>query len=62
MTFKKNPPFLGRVEIFTGNDTGISMCSKDSHDHLWHIELVIDALAQILTEFLFWNLMAKSLT
>ena len=36
----------------TWSDTGISICYKDSHEHLWHFELLIDALAQILTGLL----------
>ena len=52
LTFSNWPPFWGRDEIFTGSDTGISICYKDSHEHLWHFELLIDALAQILTELL----------
>ena len=51
-TFSKWPPFWGRKEFFTWSDTGIWICYNDSHEHLWHFELFIDALAQILTELL----------
>ena len=51
-TFSKWPPFWGRKELFTWSDTGIWICYNDSHEHLWHFELFIDALAQILTELL----------
>ena len=53
LTFSKWPPFWGRGEFFfTESDTGIWICYKDSPEHLWHFELLIDALAQILTEIL----------
>ena len=51
-TFSKWPPFWGRKEFFTWSDTGIWICYNDGHEHLWHFELFIDALAQILTELL----------
>ena len=38
--------------FFTWSDTGIWICYNDSHEHLWHFELLVDALAQILTELL----------
>ena len=51
-TFSKWPPFWGCEEFFTWSDTGIWICYNDSHEHLWHFELLVDALTQILTELL----------
>ena len=51
--FPKWPAFWGRKDFFfTWSDTGIWICYKDSHEHLWYFELLIDSLAQILTELL----------
>ena len=68
LTFSKWPPFWARNEIFTGSDTGSWIFYEDSHKHLWHFELLIDALAQILTELLqfkvltyFWDPMTSSM-
>ena len=52
LTFSIWPPFWPRDEIFTGSNTGIWIYQEDSHEHLWHFEYLIDALAQILTELL----------
>ena len=38
------------TNIFTGSDTGSSICQQDSHEHFRHFELLIDVVAQILTE------------
>ena len=46
--------------FFSGSDTGIWICYKDSHGHLWHFELLIDALAQILTEPLHFKVLTYS--
>ena len=50
--FQNGRHFEVATKFFTGSETGIWICYKDSHDHLWHFELLIDALAQILTELL----------
>ena len=43
--------------FFTGNYTGSWIYQKDSHEHFRHFELLIDALAQIVTEiYQFQNL------
>ena len=48
--FSKWPLFWARDKLFTGNYTGSWIDQKDSHEHFRHFELLIDALAQILTE------------
>ena len=48
--FSKWPLFWARDKIFTGSYTGSWIYQKDSHEHFRHFELLIDALAQILTE------------
>ena len=54
--FSKWPPFWAR-DFFTGNYTGSWIYQKDCHEHFRHFELLIDALAQILTEiYQFQNL------
>ena len=45
------------TNFFTGSYTGSWIYQKDSHDHFPHLELFIDAVAQILTEiYQFQNL------
>ena len=39
-----------RQTFFTGSDTGSWIYKKDSHEYFRNLELLIDALAQILTE------------
>ena len=48
--FSKWPLFWARDKLFTGSYTGSWIDQKDSHEHFQHFELLIDALAQILTE------------
>ena len=48
--FSKSPPFWARDKRFIGSYTGIWIHQKDSHAQIRHFELLIDALAQILTE------------
>ena len=50
--FQNGHHFEVATNFFTGSDTRNWICYKDSHEHLWHFELLIDALAQILTELL----------
>ena len=50
--FQNSRHFEVAMNFFTGSDAGICICYKDSHGHLWHFELLIDALAQILIELL----------
>ena len=38
------------TNFFTGSDTGSWIYTKDSHQHFRYFEILIDALAQILTE------------
>ena len=38
------------TKFFTGSHTGSWIYQKDSHEHFRHFELLIDALARILTE------------
>ena len=48
---------LAHTFFFTKSYTGSWIDQKDSHEHFWHFELLIDALAQILTEiYQFQNL------
>ena len=55
--FSKWPPFWARQTFFTGSYTGSWIYQKDSHEHLRHFELLIDAVIQILTEiYQFQNL------
>ena len=55
--FSKWPPFWARDKLFTGNYTGSWIYQKDSHEHFRHFELLINDLAQILTEiYKFQNL------
>ena len=53
--FQNGRHFEVATIFFTGNDTRIWICYKDSHEHSWHFELLIDALARILTETLQFN-------
>ena len=48
--FSKWPLFWARDNFFTGSYTGSWIDQIDSHEHFRHFELLIDALAQILTE------------
>ena len=48
--FSKWPPFWARDKLFTGSYTGSWIYQKYSHEHFRHFELLIDAVAQILTE------------
>ena len=50
LSFSKWPTFWGRDILFTGSDTGIWICKKYNHERLWHFELLIASLAQILKE------------
>ena len=54
----KMAAILSSLQIFfTGSDTGSWIFYNESHKHLWHFELLIDALAKILTGLLqlkFW--------
>ena len=66
--FQNGRHFEVAKNFFTWSDTGIWICYKDSHEHLWHFELLIDVLAQILTELLefkvltyFWDPMTSSM-
>ena len=55
--FSKWPPFRALDNLFTRSYIGSWIIQKDSHEHFWHVELLIDALAQILTEiYQFQNL------
>ena len=55
--FSKWPLFWARDKLFTGSNTGSWIYQKDSHEHFRHFELLVDALAQILTEiYQFQNL------
>ena len=58
LTFVNWPSFWGRDKNVYRNDTGIWICYKDSHEHLWYFELLVDVLAQILT----WLLQFEVLT
>ena len=48
--FQNGRHFELATNFFTGNYTGSWIYQKDSHEHFRHFELLIDALAQILTE------------
>ena len=50
--FQNGRHFELATKFFTRSDTGSWISYKDSHKHLWHFELLINALAQILTELL----------
>ena len=52
LTFSNGRHFELATKYFTGSDTGIWIYYNDSPEHLWHFKLLIDALAQILTEIL----------
>ena len=55
--FQNGRHFELATNFFTGNYTGSWIYQKDSHEHFRHFELLIDALAQILTEiYQFQNL------
>ena len=55
--FSKWPPCWARTNFFTESYTGSWIDQNDSHQHFWHFELLIDALAQILTKiYQFQNL------
>ena len=55
--FSKWPPLSGRDKLFTGCYTGSWIYQQDSHEYFRCFELLIDALAQILTEiYQFQNL------
>ena len=53
LKFSKVTKFWGPGELFVGGVTGNWLCNIDSQVHYLHFELLIDALAQILTE-LWW--------
>ena len=55
--FQNGRYFEVATKFFTRNDTGIWICYKNIHEHLWHFELLIDALAQILTEILHFKVL-----
>ena len=48
--FQNGHHFELATNFFTGSYTGSWIYQKDSHEHFGHIEPLIDALAQILTE------------
>ena len=48
--FQNGRYFELATNFFTGSYTGSWTYQKDSHEHFRHFELLIDALAQILTE------------
>ena len=48
--FQNGRHFELATNYFTGSYTGSWIYQKDSHEHFGHFELLIDALAQILTE------------
>ena len=55
--FQNGRHFELATNFFTGNYTVSWIYQKDSHEHFRHFELLIDALAQILTElYQFQNL------
>ena len=55
--FKTAAILSSRQTFFTGSYTGSWIYQKDSHEHFRHFELLIDALAQLLTEiYQFQNL------
>ena len=55
--FQNGRHFELATYFFTGSYTGSWIYQKDSHEHFRHFELLIDALAQILTEiYQFQNL------
>ena len=55
--FQNGRYFELATNFFTGSYTGSWICQKDGHEHFRHFELLIDALAQILTEiYQFQNL------
>ena len=50
--FQNGRHFELATKFFTGSDTGSWICYENSHEHLWHFDLLIDVLARILTELL----------
>ena len=55
--FSKRPPFSGRDKLFTGCYSGNWIYQQYSHEYFRYFELLIDAVAQILTEiYQFQNL------
>ena len=48
--FQNGRYFELATKFFTGSYTGSWIYQKDSHEHFRHFELLIDALARILTE------------
>ena len=55
--FSKWPLFRAREHFFTGSYAGSWIYQTDSHEHFQHFELLVDAVAQILTEiYQFQNL------
>ena len=48
--FQNGRYFELATNFFTGSYTGSWIDQKDSHEHFRHFELLIDALAQILTD------------
>ena len=48
--FQNGGHFEFATNFFTGSYTGSWTCQKDIHQHFRYFELLIDALAQILTE------------
>ena len=55
--FQNGHHFEVATKFFTRSETGIWICCKDSHEHLWHFELLIDALVQILGELLHFKVL-----
>ena len=56
--FQNGRHFEVATNFFTGSDTRMWICYKDSHEHLWHFELLIDIAVQRYD--LFWDLMTSS--
>ena len=55
--FQNGRHFELATNFFAGSHTRSRIYQKDSHEHFRHFELLIDALAQILTEiYQFQNL------
>ena len=50
LIFQNGRYFELATNFFTGSYTGSWIYQKDSHEHFRHFELLIDVLAQILTE------------
>ena len=67
--FQNGRHFELATNFFTGSYTGRRIYQKDSHEHIGHFELLIDAVMQIMTEIyqfqkfdLFCDLVTSSMT